>query len=288
MAEMTESEEWMQACADEHGYAATFEPDWQQLFGQAFTTNPDFLLERAGARAVVEVRSFTSWALSDYLAKIGGGGAVPQAVTRRPIYYAIKEKAEQLEPFASTGVPLVVALTNPGGSDVILDQQHLYASMFGDVQISIPVALKGRDPASLPPPSTTIDPGYGAFCATKQDGTPYNPRPHVSAVVVVIRRDRYAAWRYADRDRFIEEVGGPVAQDDYDERIARNSAWLKTPVGRHEVDGPTGYDFQVSFYDLNRYALGHGLPLPEGWFNGPRDRHYAFDGGGTSFGPVER
>ena len=288
MAEMTESEEWMQAYADEHGYAATFEPPWEQIFGQSFTTNPDFLLERDGARSVVEVRSFSSWALTEYLSKIGGSGAVPQAVTARPVFAAIKEKAAQLAPFTSTGVPLVVALTNPGGSDVVLDHHHLYVAMFGDLAIKVPVAVTADvDPASLPDPHTEFQPGYGAFCATK-DGAPHNPRPHVSAVVVVIRRDRYAAWRYADRDRFIEVVGGPVAQDDYDERIARNSAWLKTPIGRHKVEGPRGHDFQVSFYDLNRYALGHGPPLPEGWFNGPRDRHYAFDAGGTSFGLVER
>lgn len=148
------------------------------------------------------------------------------------------------------------------------------------------MAPPGRDAASLPPPSTAIDPGYGAFCATREHGTPYNPRPHVSAVIVVIRRDRYAAWRYADRDRYIEEVGGPVAKDDYDERIARNSAWLKTPIGRHEVEGPTGYDFQVSVYDLNGYGLGHGPPVPDGWFNGERDKRYRFDATGATFGPV--
>jgi hypothetical protein len=283
---MTESERWMEAYADEHGYQATFEPSWAQLFGQSFTTNPDFLLERDGARAIVEVRSFTSWALSDYLAKIGGSGAVPQSVNLKPIFAAIKEKADQLLPFAVTGLPLIVALANTGESDVILDQHHLFSAMFGDIAIKVPVAMSADvDTASLPPAHQEFQPGYGAFCATK-DGEPINPRPHVSAVIVVLCRDRYAAWRYADRDRFIEEEGGPVADDDYDERIARNSAWLKTPIGRHQVEGPTGYDFQVSVYDLNGYGLGHGPPLPDGWFNGARDKRYRFDATGANFGPV--
>jgi hypothetical protein len=191
VTEMTESERWMNAYADEHGYQATFEPPWAHLFGQSFTTNPDFLLERDGARAIVEVRSFTSWALSDYLSKIGGG-TVPQAVTRRPVFYAVKEKAAQLDPFASTGVPLIVALTNPGGSDVILDEHHLYASMFGDLAVSVPVPRKADvNAGALPPPHMEVQPGYGAFCATRSNGTPYNPRPHVSAVIVVPPRPQH-------------------------------------------------------------------------------------------------
>lgn len=176
---MTESEQWLQAYADEHGYTATFEADWEHLFAQPFATNPDFLLERDGGQAIVEVRSFASWALSEHLAKIRGGGTVPQAVTARPVFAAIKEKAAQLEPFASTGVPLVVALANPGGSDVILDEHHLYVAMFGDLVIKVLIARPAVVDPQPPTPHMEVQPGY---CATASDGRPYNPRPHVSAV----------------------------------------------------------------------------------------------------------
>jgi hypothetical protein len=101
----------------------------------------------------------------------------------------------------------------------------------------------------------------------------------------LFRHDRNTAWRQADLRRFIEE-GGPMADDDFEERAARGTAWLETPADRGEGNGPTGYEHGVDVYDLNRYALGHGPPLAENWFSGPRDRRFAFDAGGTSFGLV--
>jgi hypothetical protein len=268
MGELTETDRWLTAYAEEHGYAATFEPDWQAVFGRRFPTNPDFLVEHGGARAVIEARGFQSWALAEFMGE-SRGGVVPPEVTHRPIFYALKKKAEQLEPFAITGEPPLIALANTGTSDVSLDDHHVQAAMFGDLSISLPIPRPGQANADLQV-QAKINPGYGAFCATDSTGAPRNPRPHVSGVAVLRRHDLAAEFRRDDLRRYLDER----EPQSHDERLQAFVSWSETPIGRDEVDGPSGYEYAVTFYDLGGYGLGHGPPVPDDWFSATRDRRF--------------
>jgi hypothetical protein len=194
----------------------------------------------------------------------------------------LKEKAEQLEPLAVTGEPLVIALTNTGTSDVMLDDHHLRSAMFGDLAVSVPIAgPPGVNDADLPP-QMVVQPGYGTFCATDASGAPVNPRPHVSGVAVVSRHDLAAEFREADLRQLIEDR----VPETHEQRKQVVVEWLDTPVAQGQVETPTGYEYGVTYYDLSGYGLGHGVPVPEDWFDGPRDRRFAFDATGTAFSLV--
>jgi hypothetical protein len=153
--------------------------------------------------------------------------------------------------------------------------------MFGDLALSVPVSTSpdSSDDTHLPPPQMIVQPGYGAFCATDSDGAPCNPRPHVSGVAVFGRHDLNAEFQRADLRRFIDER----APQSHEERLQAAAEWMVTADARADAEGPHGYEYSVTYFDLNRYALGHGPPVPAAWFNGPRDRRFAFDAGGTGF-----
>jgi hypothetical protein len=284
MEALTDPDRWLKEYAKEHGYSAEFEPDWATIFGQQFDTNPDFRVVRGGA-AVVEMRGFESWRFSEFIeSRRGGrGGSIPPKVTIRPIFAALTEKAAQLEPFAATGEPLVIGMANTGTSDVILDDHRVRSAMFGDLAVSIPIPTGGDAVGEAPPARLVAQAGYGAFCATAKDNTPFNPRPHVSGVAVVHRHDLNAEFVSRDLRGLLNERAPETQQER--ERIAEE--WLRSPVARGEADGPTGYDYSVTYYDLDRYALGHGPPVRDKWFDGPRDRRFAFDSTGTVFSLVQ-
>jgi hypothetical protein len=285
MEARTDPDRWLEEYAREHAYSAEFEPDWSTIFGRQFDTNPDFRVERGGAAAVVEMRGFESWRFAEFMeARRGGrGGSIPPKVTIRPIFVALTDKAAQLEPFAATGEPLVIAMANTGTSDVILDDHHVRSAMFGDLAVSIPVPTGGEAVGEAPPARLVAQPGYGAFRATTEANSPFNPRPHVSGVAIVHRHDLNAEFVSRDLRRLLDERA-PETQEAR-ERVAEE--WLRSPLARGEADGPTGYAYSVTYYDLDRYALGHGPPVPGNWFDGPRDRRFAFDLTGTVFSLVQ-
>lgn len=278
MAPMTPPELWLKEYAGSHGYVATYEPNWDEIFGRVFGTNPDFLIERDDSKAIAEVRDFESWRFSEFLAEREKGGVIPPQITVMPIFQALKEKAAQLEPFAVTGEPLVIVLARTGQSDVILDDHHLLSAMFGDlaIQLAVPTSTGAADSAQF-----IAQPGYGVFRATKDDDTPWNPRPHVSGVAVLGRDDLYAEFQVTDLQRVLEERK-PANQEER-ERLAEE--WLKSPVAKGDAAGPAGYGYRVTYYDLNRYAFGHGPPVGDDWFTSPADRRYGFDPSGTTFSP---
>lgn len=213
----------------------------------------------------------------------GRGGSIPPKVTIRPIFAALTEKAAQLESFGATCEPLVIAMANTGTSEVILHDHHVRSAMFGDLAVSIPIPSGGDAVGEAPPACLVAQAGYGGFRATTEDDTPFNPRPHVSGVAVVHRHDLNAKFVSRDLRRVLEERA-PETQEER-ERIAEE--WLRSPVARGEADGPAGYEYSVTYYDLDRYALGHGPSVPGNWFDGPRDRRFAFDPTGTVFSLIQ-
>jgi hypothetical protein len=92
---------------------------------------------------------------------------------------------------------LLVLLANPLGADVMLDEHHVQAAMWGNPGFVIPIdmstggRLEGRE-AYL-----RLE-NYGVFASPevkRQGGRLGEPPPHVSAVVVVHERPRSMDWR---------------------------------------------------------------------------------------------
>lgn len=279
---LTAADRTFRGYADQHRYEAAFEPDWKAEFGRAFGTDPDFLASRGGSRAIVEVRGFNTRALTAFFGKHRRrGGAVPPHVTRRPVYYAIKEKAEQLAPFSCTETPLVIALANPHGADVVLDEHEMTAVMFGEVSFHMPVNSRGE--GNLEASQNVAEAGYGVFRGTDSEGRPLNRWPHVSGVAVLGAFDRYAEFQRADLSQYV----GSRDPGSRQEELNVVAEWRGTPVARREAPGPEGFDYTVTYFDLAGYELGSGPAVPDDWFAGPRDKRLGFDAAGISFGPTD-
>lgn len=143
-------------------------------------------------------------------------------VTRKPLYWAIRGKAEQLEPFSETGVPLIIVLANPGGAEVDLGQSELAATMFGGPGTGTPSAFSVE--SVLGAKCVVHEPGYGVFCGTDSSGKPQNLWPHISGVATLDH-----GISYYDLAGYRLGSGAPVPDD-----------WFAGPLDRRfgfDVDG---------------------------------------------------
>lgn len=104
-------------------------------------------------------------------------------MTRKRLYWAIRGKAEQLEPFSETGVPIFIVLANPGGAEVDLGQRELTATMFGGPTNGTPNAYSVE--SLLGAKRVVHEPGFGVFCETHCRAKPVNRWPHISGVAVL-------------------------------------------------------------------------------------------------------
>jgi hypothetical protein len=167
---------------DEVGLDLDFEPDWNAEFNNVFRKNPDFLARTS--LAVIEVREFQTKAKSNFLTENSSwNGPIPPTVWRKPLYYAIKEKAHQLKEFSATGVPLIIVLANPRGAEVNLESSVLVSTMFGE-PMDPASDFRGVESA-IGATRTFHKPGYGVFCGTDSKGQPRNRRPHISGIAVL-------------------------------------------------------------------------------------------------------
>ena len=159
---MNLSEQRFDAYLRENGYVSEFEPDWRVRLDlpRAPTTCPDFLVSRGASRAVCEVRGFETEGIRKHLAGWIGVATLSERQRFGPLRWALAEKAKQLIPFAGSGLPLVIVLSNPLGAGVMLDD------------VSVCAAMR----IALSPP-----------------GAP-NSHPHVSGVVVVHERRHADDW----------------------------------------------------------------------------------------------
>jgi hypothetical protein len=177
----TPAEIRFQIYGDEGGYGFDFEPDWNSEFGSSFRKKPDFLA-RSGP-AIFEVREFETQAKTRFQEEHNlWNEPISPIVTRKPLFYGIKEKAKQLEEFSVTGLPLIIGLTNPRGADVSLQPPELIATMFG---APTSVTASAWHVESTVATRLSHEPGYGVFCGTDSDGQPTNRWPHISGIAVL-------------------------------------------------------------------------------------------------------
>jgi hypothetical protein len=168
-----------------NGYVATYEPDWRALYGVLTAKAPDFLLERGGDRAIVEVKHFTASSQTERLLAAPGralsfGGIELYGTLRSSIRAAAEE---QLAPFADVGVPLAVVVTNPLRSDVSFDPDDVVSALLGEVRLRVTLEPGG--------PVQPVFTEEGAVLSRTADGRLKNRIPHLSAVVAVYGLERF-------------------------------------------------------------------------------------------------
>ena len=279
MVVLNDAEQQFAAYLDSHGYTWSHEPDYQTELGLPAlpATKPDFLVACGGMRAVFEVRQFETTAIRDALVLAGGYMSTGPREAYKSLRSALVEKAKQLRPLDGAGLPLVIVLANPLGADVILDEHHVTAAMFGNPSFNIPI-----DPATGGAPEGAqmhwALENYGVFCSPVFDGGEIrsweNRNPHISAVAVVHERLYSTDWR--------EEVVGryPPANDSMEAAVdAVFEAHQQVVAGVAAGEEPEGAYQWVNLYEL---AGEDAVPVPAQWFDGPRDERYGFhpDSGG--------
>jgi hypothetical protein len=114
---------------------------------------------------------------------------------------------------------------------------------------------------------------YGAFASPVKEGEGFeNRHPHIAAVVVVHERLYSTDWREEILARY------RVPNRSMDAAIeAYLEAQREIDAASERGEEPEGSYRWVSVYDVNG---DEAVPLPEGWFNGPRDERYGFGEGG--------
>jgi hypothetical protein len=274
---LNEAEQRFVAYLEDHGYAWKHEPDYQAELElpQPLTTKPDFLIERGGSRAVGEVRQFETTHIRDRLAKSSGYAALSPQEVYGSLRSGMFEKAKQLRPLAGAGVPLLVVLANPLGADVMLDAHHVQAAMWGNPGYVIPIDTTTGGSAEAHEAYWKLE-DYGAFASPVIDAGRIvgweNRHPHVTAVVVVHERLHSADWR----DEMFQRH--PPADNSFE---AATDATLEAIKDINGViargEEPDGAYRWVTVYELNGEDA---VPLPAGWFDGPRDERYGYTNGG--------
>jgi len=129
-----------------NGYDAEHGVNWRERFGVDTAKDPDYLIERVGDRAIAEVKHFEKRRMKDQLDLMPGramyfGGRDLYAKLQGSIRAAAEE---QLAPFASVGLPLIVVVTDPLQSDVSFDSDDVVSALFGQVGWTVDLKPGGR------------------------------------------------------------------------------------------------------------------------------------------------
>ncbi|MEA2144815.1 MAG: hypothetical protein QOG59_402 [Solirubrobacteraceae bacterium] len=168
VAERTAGEKMFEAYLRERGIAVPeHEPD---LGAKKW---PDYLVEHAGERCICEVKEFARGTTSMPHQPGKRGGSWSMQTVLRPIRSQIREAARQLKPFADSGLPLVVVLTNPHAAAVNCGSQEMIWAMCGDPVIRLQVGAVTGSAADSP--IFTVD----------RNGRLRSDHPYISAVAIV-------------------------------------------------------------------------------------------------------
>jgi hypothetical protein len=169
---------FFESYCDLNGYLWTYEPD-SHVLGVDAPTAPDYLIERGGDRAVVEVKHFTTTRETD---KLIASPTLTASFGGRELYgtlqASVRAAGDQLAPLAALEIPLVVVVTNPLHSDVSFDFEDVCSALLGQVQWRINLEESG----DAYPVYSGKD---AAVLHQEPDGEAINRLPHVSAVIAL-------------------------------------------------------------------------------------------------------
>jgi hypothetical protein len=245
-ADRTAGEREFESYLAAHGYPEpVFEPDLST------DKKPDYLVSRAGAECICEVKEFDAerpgWMQQ-------GGGTTSMTNVLKPIRAKIRAAAKQLKPLEEEGRPLVVVLTNPYGSWVQLRPQELVWGMYGDPIYEFAV---DRQSGSQVGEGTL---GVGRHGKLRAD------HPYISAVVVIGEREN--AVDFYDR----------LSEKNRD--LPREEALREIFAARDHGEVPKGSYYRADTY---RTLSPSAIPLSEVFFNGPRVRLFEYSPANGAF-----
>src|ERR1700689_905763 len=257
---LTESERRFASYLEAHGSIFGHALGWRDASPEAPTDKtPDFLVSRAGEPlAICEVKEWRSSAVDRRLARQRFGSFSSEEVHQTAADAVQAAAGEQLRPFAGVGLPPVLVLANPYHRLLPPDRHAMTLSLFDTT-----------DELQAGPDGLVRRISVGALSATGADGSPHNPHPYLSAVVVVHERTH-------ERD-FVDKQAAamrpPVPPRTEPERHAQATAMLEAMNRslREAHVPPGGYEW-VDVFDLSGLGAGFdGVPVPEYAFDGPRD-----------------
>lgn len=225
---------------EEHGYCATeHEPDL------GVGKRPDFVIAREDKQCVVEVKEFAKSTRSFPDQRIGSTDA---ATWYKPVRSQLHEAGRKLKVLADSGLPLVAMLSNPLGAVIDLSVNAVVYSMYGDPGYTFSVDA-----------ATGAGKDDGQFVAGR-NGRYRGDHQFIGAVALLGYRQHRADFvheLFAERPAETPEEG--FRRVDEAERLGT------IPGG--------GYTLITVIVTANDVAV----PVPDVFFNGPRDRWFELD-----------
>jgi hypothetical protein len=212
----TPGDRYFERYCEVNGYLWSYEPG-ADVFGVEPPTKPDYLMDRAGDRAVVEVKYFTTMRETE---RLMASPTLTASFGGRELYgtlqNAIRAAGDQLAPLARLNLPLVALATNPQGSDVSFDRDDVVSALFGEV--------KWKFNAENPGGGHSVASGeHGAVLHRERDGKTINRMPHVSAVVTLYGFGEFQRADVYDLSGVLGFTGTPLPRRMFD---ADDDCWL--------------------------------------------------------------
>jgi len=126
----------------------------------------------------------------------------------KKLYWSILDAGDQLVPFASVGLPLVVVVTNPMHSDVSFDPDDVVSALFGQVGLMVDPDPGGRIRAVFSEDGTVL--------THDTDGGLINRLPHLSALVALYGLEGFARVNVYDLSGVPGFTGTPIPSTMFD------------------------------------------------------------------------
>jgi hypothetical protein len=255
----TESETWFDEYLLTNGY--TFDPE----FDLGVRTDPDRLIDRAGFEAVCEVKEFTTDAMQRRWPEGGSQfGSFGYQEWFLRVQRSISEAAEQLEPVAGRGWPLVIVFANPHGANVPLSADELIEAMYGELRVSFPLDVETGGPAA--DPVWTLGEG-GRFAKGEA--------PWISGVATLRRGDYLHEWQNDWVARWKTEHPSSTTAD-LRELAALWMSEIAPELERARIEehAPTGTYYYVHLVET---ASEEAVPIPREIFDAEHDGRWALD-----------
>ena len=150
-------------------------------------TNPDFLvLTAASTRFLMELKSFEQDTLLDRIDPSVRTFSIGIMTLQKRANRLVRDAAEQLLPYADTGLPMVIMLDNYRQKGISVDH-HTLGGLFGELQVQIRI-------------NPTTGENLGEAWVRTDDGSPLagGRNRHVSAVAVLIACERFDTFEKSD------------------------------------------------------------------------------------------